>query len=86
MSYEPHIIIHYQGLQEAASELQDKILRARATHIKAAWEEIWKLIDEEPIEFGEERFLIIHPEFTAHNKLVREKLDELEIYHVTKLM
>lgn len=82
MSYEPTLIIKYDDLKRIEAELEEEQY-SKNTDIKRIakflLEELW----DEKIDFEDKRIIISKPEFTSFNSLVRERLDEGNVYYKT---
>ena len=82
MSYEPTLIIKYDDLKKIESELQEEQY-SKNTDVKRIakflLEELW----DEKIDFEDKRIIISKPELTSFNSLVRERLDEGNVYYKT---
>jgi len=80
MSYEPRLIIKYEDLKKIEGELFVEQLSDNTDVERIANFLLDEL--EDPIKFEDKTFLISKPEFTSFNALVRERLDEGDVYYV----
>lgn len=82
MSYEPTLIIKYNDLRKIESELIEEKYSENTDISRIAkflLEELWG----EKIDFEDKCIIISRPEFTTFNSLVRERLDEGNVYYKT---
>lgn len=83
MSYEPTLIIKYDDLKRIESELEveqysdDEDVKRVAKYLLDC------IFKYDCPEFLGNRIVICEPEFSTFNRLVRERLDEGEVYYKT---
>jgi len=84
MSYEPTLIIKYYDLKNIESDLIKEQYSENSDVSKIAkflLEELWDKV----INFQGNLILISKPEFTSFSTLVRERLDEGNVYYKTAI-
>lgn len=88
MSYEPILIIDKKDLSSKMREINERKIdlhNARSEKKKKqyiALTEIEGYDNCTAVDFHNETVVIVHPELTSHNKLIRATLELLNIYYV----
>ena len=86
MSYEPTLIIRKADLEKHRSTITEGAFKnIRNLKKQAAYSEAYKALNATPIVFTEISIVLITPEFTDHNKAVRDLLNELKIEYKTQI-
>lgn len=84
MSYEPTLIIKYSDLKKIESELEEEQYSDNADIKRVAKYLLEEFKFEKLLpEFEGTKISVIKPEFTTFNSLVRERLDEGNVYYIT---
>ena len=85
MSYEPTLIIKYDDLKKIQSELEEEQYSENTDNKRIA-EYLLDCIRLDDMRYCPEflgtRIVVCEPEFTSFNSLVRERLDEGNVYYV----
>lgn len=78
MSYEPTLIIRKKDLDKALPILEEEQYSADEDTVKVA-EYLLRVSKYEPKKFDDLELVLCSPEFTSFNRLVRERLTELNV-------
>lgn len=84
MSYEPTLIIKYDSLKKIEKELEAEQYSPNSDIERIALFLLEELKHEKLLpEFEGTKIIMSKPEFTSFNALVRERLDEGNVYYIT---
>ncbi len=84
MSYTPTLIIEYNDLEKIKTELEEEQYSPNSDTEKVALFLLEELKFKELIPvFKNMKLIICTPEFTEFNLLVRDRLDEGDVYYTT---
>lgn len=82
MSYEPTLIIRKSDLEKHENVLLEELYHRDDDVVRVA-KLLSEVLNSDPIKFDEIELFICQPEITSFNKLVRERLDDLEVEYKT---
>ena len=82
MSYEPSLIISYKDLHNNEFDVEEKyyLEKFKNTSEMALYEELYRAMKLPPLKLKNIQFVIIKPELTSHNALVRKWLHNNDVH------